>query len=69
MCGIFGYSSFNLPRDLNFIKDLLLNGLQRLEYRGYDSAGGTGCQGMSRIGLVSAIALFIQGAASGVRKG
>ncbi len=33
MCGIIGYVG---PRDC---RDLLLEGLQRLEYRGYDSAG------------------------------
>ncbi|MDX6401790.1 MAG: hypothetical protein QOF27_2396, partial [Gaiellaceae bacterium] len=33
MCGIIGYVG-NRPA-----KDLLMQGLQRLEYRGYDSAG------------------------------
>ena len=33
MCGIIGYVG---PREC---KSLLLQGLQRLEYRGYDSAG------------------------------
>ena len=33
MCGIIGYVG---PREC---KQLLLNGLERLEYRGYDSAG------------------------------
>ena len=33
MCGIFGYIG---PKDA---KDILINGLKRLEYRGYDSAG------------------------------
>jgi len=33
MCGIVGYIG---KRD---IFDVLLNGLKRLEYRGYDSAG------------------------------
>jgi len=33
MCGIIGYVG-QRPA-----KDLLLNGLERLEYRGYDSAG------------------------------
>ena len=33
MCGIFGYFGSRLAYPL------LLNGLQRLEYRGYDSAG------------------------------
>lgn len=33
MCGIIGYIGFNDP------KGILLDGLKRLEYRGYDSAG------------------------------
>jgi glutamine---fructose-6-phosphate transaminase (isomerizing) len=33
MCGIIGYTGFSDP------KDILLDGLKRLEYRGYDSAG------------------------------
>ena len=33
MCGIIGYVG---PREC---RDLLLEGLRRLEYRGYDSAG------------------------------
>jgi glucosamine--fructose-6-phosphate aminotransferase (isomerizing) len=39
MCGIVGYYNYNVPRDLRFILDVLLGGLKRLEYRGYDSAG------------------------------
>lgn len=39
MCGIFGYYNFGVQRDLRFILDVLFNGLRRLEYRGYDSAG------------------------------
>ena len=33
MCGIVAYVGHENP------KDYILNGLQRLEYRGYDSAG------------------------------
>ena len=33
MCGIIGYIGFQDP------KGILLDGLKRLEYRGYDSAG------------------------------
>ena len=33
MCGIFGYSG------TKNCKDEIFNGLKRLEYRGYDSAG------------------------------
>jgi glucosamine--fructose-6-phosphate aminotransferase (isomerizing) len=39
MCGIFGYVNYLVERDRNFIVDILLTGLSRLEYRGYDSAG------------------------------
>ncbi|XVF33698.1 hypothetical protein REPUB_Repub17cG0190600 [Reevesia pubescens] len=39
MCGIFAYLNFNVTRDRRFILQILFNGLRRLEYRGYDSAG------------------------------
>ena len=39
MCGIFGIYSFLVTHSRHEIVDCLLNGLQRLEYRGYDSAG------------------------------
>ncbi|TPR01730.1 hypothetical protein CAN33_0040765 [Aspergillus niger] len=39
MCGIFGYINYLVERDRRFILDTILNGLSRLEYRGYDSAG------------------------------
>ncbi|KAI7862954.1 glutamine-fructose-6-phosphate transaminase [Spinellus fusiger] len=39
MCGIFGYLNYLIERDRRFILDILTNGLSRLEYRGYDSAG------------------------------
>ncbi|KAG8933874.1 glutamine--fructose-6-phosphate transaminase (isomerizing) [Tulasnella sp. 419] len=39
MCGIFGYCSFLIEKDRKSICDILCNGLARLEYRGYDSAG------------------------------
>jgi len=39
MCGIFGYLNFNRKRSRREIAQFLLNGLKRLEYRGYDSAG------------------------------
>ena len=39
MCGIFGYYNYNVPKDRAAILSLLINGLRRLEYRGYDSAG------------------------------
>ncbi|CAF0768974.1 unnamed protein product [Adineta steineri] len=39
MCGIFGYLNYLVKRDRRFIADILMNGLHRLEYRGYDSSG------------------------------
>ncbi|KAH8929665.1 isomerising glucosamine-fructose-6-phosphate aminotransferase [Atractiella rhizophila] len=39
MCGIFAYASFLVEKDRRYLIETLLNGLQRLEYRGYDSAG------------------------------
>ncbi|KAK6090320.1 hypothetical protein P3W45_000677 [Vairimorpha bombi] len=39
MCGIFGYANFLTEKTKKQISDLLVNGLKRIEYRGYDSAG------------------------------
>ena len=39
MCGIFAYLNFLTPKSRKEILELLIRGLQRLEYRGYDSAG------------------------------
>ncbi|KAK9464204.1 uncharacterized protein V1516DRAFT_669854 [Lipomyces oligophaga] len=39
MCGIFGYVNYYVQRSRSEIVDTVLNGLARLEYRGYDSAG------------------------------
>lgn len=39
MCGIFAYLNFLTPRTREEILKILLNGLKRQEYRGYDSAG------------------------------
>ncbi|EHY64713.1 uncharacterized protein NESG_01878 [Nematocida ausubeli] len=39
MCGIFGYCSYNKTDKKIDILKMLTNGLKRLEYRGYDSAG------------------------------
>ena len=39
MCGIFGFYNYQVPRSRAEIIQLLLTGLRRLEYRGYDSAG------------------------------
>lgn len=39
MCGIFAYLNYLTPKSKKEILELLVNGLKRLEYRGYDSAG------------------------------
>ncbi|CAA92735.1 glutamine--fructose-6-phosphate transaminase (isomerizing) [Caenorhabditis elegans] len=39
MCGIFAYLNFLAPKKRSEIVDILVQGLQRMEYRGYDSAG------------------------------
>ena len=39
MCGIFAYVNHLVEKDRGYILSTLLNGLSRLEYRGYDSAG------------------------------
>ncbi|KAI4873525.1 hypothetical protein NFI96_011356, partial [Prochilodus magdalenae] len=39
MCGIFAYLNYRVPRTRKDIFTTLVKGLQRLEYRGYDSAG------------------------------
>lgn len=39
MCGIFGYLNYLVPKSRKYIVETLMDGLQRLEYRGYDSAG------------------------------
>ncbi|KAH8088086.1 putative glutamine-fructose-6-phosphate transaminase [Filobasidium floriforme] len=39
MCGIFAYCSYLCEKDRRHICEVLCNGLARLEYRGYDSAG------------------------------
>ena len=39
MCGIFGHYTYDAPRARGRLVAVLVNGLKRLEYRGYDSAG------------------------------
>jgi len=39
MCGIFAYLNYLTPRTRQQILEILVTGLKRLEYRGYDSAG------------------------------
>ncbi|VEU19506.1 DEKNAAC100548 [Brettanomyces naardenensis] len=39
MCGIFGYANYNVDRSRGQIIDTLVEGITKLEYRGYDSTG------------------------------
>lgn len=39
LTGIFAYMNYRVPRTRKEIFETLIKGLQRLEYRGYDSAG------------------------------
>ncbi|ALC47648.1 Gfat2 [Drosophila busckii] len=39
MCGIFAYLNYLTPKTRQQVLELLLQGLKRLEYRGYDSTG------------------------------
>ena len=39
VAGIFAYLNYLIPATRQEILDILINGLKRLEYRGYDSAG------------------------------
>ena len=39
MCGIFAYLNYLTPKTRKEVLEKLIGGLQRLEYRGYDSAG------------------------------
>ena len=62
MCGIVGYVG---PEEAG---PILLQGLKRLEYRGYDSAGiallnGSGVQGVKRPGKLSSLEQAVQDAA------
>lgn len=41
--GIFAYLNYLTPKTRREIIETLIKGLQRLEYRGYDSAGNTSC--------------------------
>lgn len=51
MCGIFAYLNYLTPKTRQEIVDILINGLKRLEYRGYDSAG-IGIDGVDAADLV-----------------
>ncbi|ELA41942.1 glutamine-fructose-6-phosphate transaminase (isomerizing) [Vittaforma corneae ATCC 50505] len=39
MCGIFGYCDIRCNKSQEEVCDILVRGLERIEYRGYDSAG------------------------------
>ncbi|CAD6568415.1 MAG: glutamine--fructose-6-phosphate transaminase (isomerizing) [Cyphobasidiales sp. Tagirdzhanova-0007] len=39
MCGIFAYASFLVEKERGWLIETLVKGLERQEYRGYDSAG------------------------------
>jgi len=39
MCGIFGYSDTGMKKSRKEMSQCLINGLEKMEYRGYDSAG------------------------------
>ncbi|KAF9517535.1 hypothetical protein BS47DRAFT_1380418 [Hydnum rufescens UP504] len=75
MCGIFAYCTFLTEKDRKDICDILCNGLQRLEYRGYDSAG-IGIDGDSdkeiilfkQVGKVAALRQLIAEAAIDTQK-
>ncbi|KAI1715579.1 SIS domain-containing protein [Ditylenchus destructor] len=56
MCGIFAYLNHCTPKKRQEIIDILLQGLRRMEYRGYDSAGiavdvGSASDPHSEVGL------------------
>src|SRR5690606_30738071 len=58
MCGIVGYIGLPSHLDQHSALDVLMEGLKRLEYRGYDSAGiavinGTGVQHRKKAGKLA----------------
>ena len=59
MCGIFAYLNYLTPKTRKEIIDLLINGLKRLEYRGYDSAGKM--QSFYRLSYKSSIHMNVPG--------
>ncbi|KAG0049828.1 glutamine--fructose-6-phosphate transaminase (isomerizing) [Gryganskiella cystojenkinii] len=67
MCGIFAYLNYLTSVDRQTIADILTNGLKRLEYRGYDSAGlaidGDGVKEVlifKEVGKVAALSKLIE---------
>ncbi|GMF04886.1 unnamed protein product [Ambrosiozyma monospora] len=61
MCGIFGYANYNVEKTRGQIIENLVEGLSKLEYRGYDSTG-IGIDGEHEFGhsAVKAIQLYKQ---------
>jgi len=52
MCGIFAYLNYLEPKTRREILETLIRGLQRLEYRGYDSAGVAYDDSNKQIGII-----------------
>uniref|UniRef100_A0A8C7V280 glutamine--fructose-6-phosphate transaminase (isomerizing) n=1 Tax=Oncorhynchus mykiss TaxID=8022 RepID=A0A8C7V280_ONCMY len=55
MSGIFAYLNYHVPRTRREILEILLKGLLRLEYRGYDSANARSIQLIKQSGKVKAL--------------
>ena len=53
--GIFAYLNYLTPKTRREIIETLIKGLQRLEYRGYDSAGKTSCYPLTSCVLLSSL--------------
>ncbi|OQV15241.1 Glutamine--fructose-6-phosphate aminotransferase [isomerizing] 2 [Hypsibius exemplaris] len=52
MCGIFAYINHLVPRKRREVLEFIINGLKRMEYRGYDSAGLAVDSGVNQITIV-----------------
>ncbi|XP_029020440.1 glutamine--fructose-6-phosphate aminotransferase [isomerizing] 2 isoform X2 [Betta splendens] len=59
MCGIFAYLNYRVPRTRKEIFETLVKGLQRLEYRGYDSAGVAVDGPMKKCGDINSNTIFL----------
>eukprot|EP01060_Flectonema_neradi_P016527 TRINITY_DN23154_c0_g1_i1.p1 TRINITY_DN23154_c0_g1~~TRINITY_DN23154_c0_g1_i1.p1 ORF type:complete len:679 (+),score=140.07 TRINITY_DN23154_c0_g1_i1:75-2039(+) len=65
MCGIFAYINYKKQKKVSEVMALLIGGLKRLEYRGYDSAGvcvdqGRGVSIIKRGGNVSKLEAVVK---------
>ncbi len=74
MCGIVGYVGSEPRGDSKPIRELLLGGLRRLEYRGYDSAGisvieDDRIESVRAVGNLDALQAKLNGTAAGARNG